>query len=333
MLKLFEKMPKLNGKRIIIKKLTSKDIELINKMMLNQNVYKYTPTFVPEKQNNIDTKEFINKTCNKYFKEQEEIILGVYLKKPEEKFCGIAELYHYDKRKKQISIGGRFDEEYWNQGIASEALFLAIEYLFKETDIKAIVASNIVENKASGRVLEKSGFVKFAENVKENWGFDKEVIVDKWILEKNQTKNKDKTYMDYAIKLSTKANCIKGQVGAILVKNNKIIAEGVNNVPKGIKPCTEETCIRKKLKLKSGENQELCFVVHAEQNAILDALKKKEDITKSTLYVTKQPCIICAKMLINAGIKKIIYLKAYPDKYSESLLKEAKIDIKQYKGE
>ena len=87
------------------------------------------------------------------------------------------------------------------------------------------------------------------------------------------------------------------------------------------------------VKLKSGENQELCFVVHAEQNAILDALKKKEDITKSTLYVTKQPCIICAKMLINAGIKKIIYLKAYPDKYSESLLKEAKIDIKQYKGE
>ena len=140
----------------------------------------------------------------------------------------------------------------------------------------------------------------------------------------------DSYYMDYAIKISSTANCIKGKVGAILVKDNKIIAEGVNSVPIGIKPCTEETCLRKKLILKSGENQELCFVVHAEQNALIDALNNKVDVKDSTLYVTKQPCIICAKMLINAGIKKIIYLKAYPDKYSESLLKEANIEIKKY---
>lgn len=140
-------------------------------------------------------------------------------------------------------------------------------------------------------------------------------------------------YMNYAIDISKKANCIKGKVGAVLVKNNKIIAEGVNSVPEGIEPCTEETCIRKKLKLKSGENQELCFVVHAEQNALLDALKKKIEVKGSTLYVTKQPCIICAKMLINVGIKKIYYLKAYPDLYSEGLLKEAGIDIIKFEGE
>ena len=143
----------------------------------------------------------------------------------------------------------------------------------------------------------------------------------------------DSYYMDYAVKISSNANCIKGKVGAILVKDNKIIAEGVNSVPNGITPCTEETCIRKKLNLKSGENQELCFVVHAEQNALLDALDRKIDVKGSTLYVTKQPCIICAKMLINAGIKKIIYIKAYPDKYSESLLKEANIEIIKFEGE
>ena len=143
---------------------------------------------------------------------------------------------------------------------------------------------------------------------------------------------KDNYYMNYAKNISAKANCIKGKVGAILVKNDKIIAEGVNSVPNGINPCTEETCLRKKLNLERGENQELCFVVHAEQNALIDALNHKIDVKDSTLYVTKQPCIICAKMLINAGIKKIIYLKAYPDKYSESLLKQAGIKINMFEG-
>ena len=143
----------------------------------------------------------------------------------------------------------------------------------------------------------------------------------------------DDFYMNYARNISKKANCIKGQVGAIIVKRNKILAEGVNSVPNGIKPCTEESCLRKKLKLKSGEHQELCFVVHAEQNALLDALEKKKNIKNSTLYVTKKPCIICTKMLINAGIKKIIYLEDYPDKYSKKLLNEAKIEISKYKGE
>lgn len=143
----------------------------------------------------------------------------------------------------------------------------------------------------------------------------------------------DNYFMNYAINISSNANCIKGKVGAIFVKDDEIIAKGVNSVPNGITPCTEETCIRKKLNLKSGENQELCFVVHAEQNALIDALNNKIDVKDSILYVTKQPCIICAKMLINAGIKKIIYLKAYPDNYSESLLKEAGIEINKFEGE
>ena len=140
----------------------------------------------------------------------------------------------------------------------------------------------------------------------------------------------DKYYMEYAKELSKEANCIKGQVGAIIVKDNEIVAKGVNSVPNGIEPCTEETCIRKVLKLKSGERQELCFVVHAEQNALLDALDKRIDIKGSTVYVTKQPCMICAKMLINAGIKRIVYLKPYPDMYSEKIIKDAKIKLERY---
>lgn len=143
----------------------------------------------------------------------------------------------------------------------------------------------------------------------------------------------DSYYMNYALNISTGANCIKGKVGAVLIKDNQIIAEGVNSVPNGITPCTEETCLRKKLNLKSGENQELCFVVHAEQNALINALNNKVDVKDSILYVTKQPCIICAKMLINSGIKKIIYLKPYPDKYSENLLHQAGIDINKFEGE
>ena len=139
--------------------------------------------------------------------------------------------------------------------------------------------------------------------------------------------------MNYAITLSEKANCIKGKVGAIIVKNNEIIAEGVNSVPIGITSCTEETCLRKKLKLKSGEHQELCFVVHAEQNALIDALNKQANVKGSIVYVTKQPCIICAKMLINAGIKEVVYLTPYPDKYSEKILNEANVLLRKYDNE
>ena len=180
--KIFDSFPVLSSERISIKKLESKDLKLLKKMESNQNVYRYVPTFVPEKTTNPD--DFINSKCDICFKSKDEIILGVYLKSPKEQFCGIAELYHYKPDKMEISIGGRFDEDYWNKGIATEALSMAIEYLFKNTDIVRICASNIVDNQASGRVLEKSGFRKIAGNVVEDWGYENKVIVDKWCLEK-----------------------------------------------------------------------------------------------------------------------------------------------------
>ena len=188
MKELFDSMPVLNSDRISIKKIEEKDLDLLNKMATNKNVYKYVPTFIPEKQNDKDREYFIKTMCNNLFNKKDEIVLGVYLKEPKDKFCGIAELYHYDKDKNQVSIGGRFDEEYWNKGIASEALLMAINYLFKETNITRICASNMVDNPASGRVLEKNGFKIIAENVKEDWGFNKKVIVNKWCLEKEKVK-------------------------------------------------------------------------------------------------------------------------------------------------
>lgn len=138
----------------------------------------------------------------------------------------------------------------------------------------------------------------------------------------------DKKYMLGALEEAKNANCIKGQVGAIIVKDNIILGKGNNSVPNGTKPCTEKTCIRKLLNLKSGERQELCKVVHAEQNAILNALFNKHDIKGSTIYVTKSPCIICSKILINAGIKRIVYANKYLDEEAFKILAEA--DISTY---
>ncbi len=112
-------------------------------------------------------------------------------------------------------------------------------------------------------------------------------------------------------------------MGAIIVLNHKILGKGNNSVPKNCKPCTADSCLRKKYNLKSGEKQELCRVVHAEQNAILNSLKNGYDLNNSTIYVTKSPCMICAKLIINVGIKKVIYSNKYPDEEAFKILKES----------
>lgn len=136
----------------------------------------------------------------------------------------------------------------------------------------------------------------------------------------------DKKYMQLALKEAENANCIKGKVGAIIVKDEEILSRGNNSVPIGCVPCTEETCIRKVLKLKSGEKQELCRVVHAEQNAILNALFKKNNLDDASMYVTKSPCMICAKIIINSKIKKVYYANKYPDENAFKILHEAGIE-------
>lgn len=137
-------------------------------------------------------------------------------------------------------------------------------------------------------------------------------------------------FMKLALEEAQNANCAKGKVGAVIVRKSKILGIGNNSVPKGCKPCTIETCLRKKYNLKSGERQEICRVVHAEQNAILNALKDGQDLNNSTIYVTKSPCMICAKLIINVGIKKVYYANKYPDEEAFKILSEANVQTEYY---
>lgn len=137
-------------------------------------------------------------------------------------------------------------------------------------------------------------------------------------------------FMNIALEESQKANCAKGKVGAVIVLNDKVLGKGNNSVPNNCKICTIDNCLRKKYSLKSGEKQELCRAVHAEQNAILNSLKDGEDIKNSTMYVTKSPCMICAKLIINSGISKIVYANKYPDLEAFKILNEAGILTEYY---
>lgn len=144
---------------------------------------------------------------------------------------------------------------------------------------------------------------------------------------KRQRPSWDKYFMHITEDVSSRATCVKRQVGALIVKDNQILATGYNGAPKGFSHCTEKTCLRKKLNVPSGERHELCRGLHAEQNAIIQAAVHGVKIEGSTLYCTYQPCVICAKMMINAGVKRLVYAGGYPDKLAAQMLKDSKIEV------
>ena len=139
----------------------------------------------------------------------------------------------------------------------------------------------------------------------------------------------DKYFMEVAHLVSRRATCLRRSVGAVLVKDKKILATGYNGAPSGLKHCIDSKCLREILKIPSGERHELCRGLHAEQNVLLQAALSGISTKDSILYITNQPCIICAKMLINAGIKEIVIAGAYPDKMAKDFLGEAKIKIRK----
>lgn len=129
--------------------------------------------------------------------------------------------------------------------------------------------------------------------------------------------------MEFAKLAASRSTCIRRKVGCVLVKDNHIISTGYNGSPCGFSHCEETGCLREKLNVPSGERSEICRGLHAEWNAIIHATT---NIQGSALYTTTFPCIICAKMLINADIDYIVYLDDYNDKWSKMFLKEARID-------
>lgn len=141
----------------------------------------------------------------------------------------------------------------------------------------------------------------------------------------------DKYFLDIAHLVATRSTCMRRHVGAVLVKGRRILATGYNGTPTKIAHCWEKGCIREKLNIASGERHELCRGLHAEQNVLLQAALYGISLRDSVLYCTHQPCIICAKMLINAGVKEIMVSDGYPDAMAREFLKEAGIKVRKVK--
>ena len=138
----------------------------------------------------------------------------------------------------------------------------------------------------------------------------------------------DEYFMEAATLASTRSTCLRRSVGAVIVQDRRIVATGYNGAPKGIAHCAERGgCLRQKLNVPSGQRHELCMALHAEQNAIIQAATSGQSIDGATIYVTHQPCVICAKMIINAGIKRIVVKEGYPDDLAVEILTEAGLEI------
>ncbi len=151
-------------------------------------------------------------------------------------------------------------------------------------------------------------------------------MFDKW----------DRRFMEMANLVSSWASCFQEgrKIGAVIVKDKRVMTTGYNGAPQGVKTCVERgKCLRRELNIPSGTRQEMCYAVHAEQNAIVQAAKLGVSIDGSTLYCTHQPCILCAKMIANVGIRRVVYEKGYPDAFSLEILEEAGVAVERYPQE
>jgi len=133
----------------------------------------------------------------------------------------------------------------------------------------------------------------------------------------------DEYFMAIAAQVAGRSTCLRRHTGAVLVKDKRILATGYNGVPSGLSHCENVGCLRAERGIASGSNHELCRGIHAEQNAVIQAARHGIPIDGATVYCTHQPCVLCAKILLNAGVVDIVYGEAYPDPLSEQLLAEA----------
>lgn len=140
----------------------------------------------------------------------------------------------------------------------------------------------------------------------------------------------DQYFMEIAVIVATRSTCLRRQVGAIIVKDNHMLSTGYNGPPKGLKHCDIAGCLRTAMDIKRGERHELCRGLHAEQNAIIQAAVFGVSIKGGTIYSTYFPCSVCAKMLINAELHKVVYAEGYPDELAAQLLEESNINVQQF---
>lgn len=139
----------------------------------------------------------------------------------------------------------------------------------------------------------------------------------------------DEYFMNITTLVAQRTTCTRRGVGAIIVKDKRILSTGYNGAPSGIRHCLEVGCMREQMNIPSGERHELCRGIHAEQNAIIQAAYHGVSVKGATVYCTNQPCSICAKMIINAGLKDIYYQSGYADPLAREMLAEAGIEVVQ----
>ena len=179
MKKLFDEIPRIESERIILKEVTETDAPEIKAFAEDREAFRYLPTFLLE-QKDPDINAAIEGFYGDAFNNKESLMLGIY-QKTDEKWCGFIEFYGYSDERHKVSVGCRLAQRAWGQGIGTEALSLALKYLFGETDIEVVTASVMADNTASNRMAEKCGFLRTEEYAKEDWGFDEPAIVHKYV--------------------------------------------------------------------------------------------------------------------------------------------------------
>ncbi|MDD3243872.1 MAG: cytidine/deoxycytidylate deaminase family protein [Eubacteriales bacterium] len=143
----------------------------------------------------------------------------------------------------------------------------------------------------------------------------------------------DHRFMEMADLVATWSSCFQPnrQIGAVIVREKRILTTGYNGAPAGVRSCKEKgECLRRVRNIPSGQMAEFCYAIHAEQNAIIQAARMGISLEGATLYCTHQPCSICSKMIVNAGIKRIVYRYPYPDEFALQIIGEAGIAIEHY---
>ena len=136
-------------------------------------------------------------------------------------------------------------------------------------------------------------------------------------------------FMNITNLVAERSTCLRRAVGAVLVKDKRILSTGYNGSPTGLRHCEEVGCLREQMGIESGKMHELCRGIHAEQNAIIQAAYHGVSVQGASIFCTNQPCSICARMIINAGIERIFYQSGYADPLAKELLGEAGIELKQ----
>lgn len=143
----------------------------------------------------------------------------------------------------------------------------------------------------------------------------------------------DTYFMQIAVVVAGRSTCLRRRVGAIVVKERRVLTTGYNGAPAGTAHCKDVSCERERLGIPAGERHELCRGLHAEQNAIIQAAVHGVSIRDGTLYSTDYPCSVCAKMIVNAGIRRVVYLGSYPDKLAKAILAEAGAKVVRLGGD